>query len=319
MSLKVVRQKALTPKRADSQLKKMQSIRKDLPLYLILLPTILLTLFFKYIPMPGILMSFMKYDVFLGFFKSPWVGLDNFAEIFTVPAISSSIANTLKLSILNLLISFPLPIMFALLLNEIRCTAFKRVVQTVSYLPHFLSWVAAIGMAYSIYSVDGIINDLRVMLMGEGTERIRFLASQSFFVPNILIITIWKTIGWSSIVFLSAIVGIDTELYEAANIDGANRFKQCIHITIPSIMPTAVMIFILNIGGILTDNFDLIYGLQNPFIDFETISTVIYKQGIAGGNYSVATALGLFQNGIGFLLVVGANWLSKKVNDVALW
>lgn len=318
MSLKAAKKQAFTAKRKDNQSKMAQSIKKDLPLYIILLPTILLTIYFKYLPMPGVLMSFMKYDMFLGF-KSPWVGFDNFVEIFTVPAISTSIVNTLKLSILNMLISFPLPIVFALLLNEIRCNAFKRVVQTVSYLPHFLSWVAVVGMAYSIYSVDGIINDLRITLMGEGTERIRFLASQNFFIPNVIIITAWKTVGWSSIVFLSAIAGIAPDLYEAANIDGANRFKQCIHITVPSIMPTAVMLFILNIGGILSDNFDLIYGLQNAFIDYETLSTVVYKQGIAGGNYSVATALGLFQNGIGFMLVVGANWLSKKVNDVALW
>lgn len=318
MRQKVTNQKTLATKKADKQLVRAHSIKKDLPLYLLLLPVILLTIFFKYLPMPGILMSFMKYDIFLGF-DSPWVGWDNFVEIFTVPAISSSILNTVKLSTLTLLVSFPLPIIFALLLNEIRNNAFKRVVQTVSYLPHFLSWVAAIGMAYSIYSVDGIINDLRVMILGEGAERIRFLASQNFFIPNVLIITVWKTIGWSSIVFLAAIAGIDPELYEAANIDGANRFKQCIHITIPSIMPTAVMLFILNIGGILSDNFDLIYGLQNAFIDYETLSTVVYKQGIAGGNYSIATALGLFQNGIGFLLVVGANWLSKRVNDVALW
>lgn len=318
MSLKAAKKQAFTAKRKDNQPKMAQSIKKDLPLYIILLPTILLTIYFKYLPMPGVLMSFMKYDMFLGI-KSPWVGFDNFVEIFTVPAISTSIVNTLKLSVLNMLISFPLPIIFALLLNEIRCNAFKRVVQTVSYLPHFLSWVAVVGMAYSIYSVDGIINDLRITLLGEGTERIRFLASQNFFIPNVIIITVWKTVGWSSIVFLSAIAGIAPDLYEAANIDGANRFKQCIHITIPSIMPTAVMLFILNIGGILSDNFDLIYGLQNAFIDYETLSTVVYKQGIAGGNYSVATALGLFQNGIGFMLVVGANWLSKKVNDVALW
>lgn len=318
MSLKEAKQKALTVKQTGKQLYKAQSIRKDVPLYILLLPIILLTFFFKYLPMPGVVMAFMDYDIFQGF-NSPWVGWDNFIEIFTVPSISASILNTLKLSVLNMIITFPLPIIFALLLNEIRSSAFKRIVQTISYLPHFLSWVAAIGMAYSIYSVDGIINDVRVMLMGEGTERIRFLASQSFFIPNALIISIWKTLGWSSIVFLSAIAGIDAELYEAANIDGANRFKQCIHITVPSIMPTAVMLFILNIGGILSDNFDLVYGLQNAFIDFETLSTVVYKQGIAGGNYSVATALGLFQSGIGFLLVVGANWLSRKVNDIALW
>lgn len=294
------------------------SVRKDLFLYLLLLPAMLLTLIFAYLPMPGVIISFMDYDIFQGF-SSPWVGWANFKELFSLPMFTKATFNTVYLSFLNLVIIFPAPILFALLLNEVKNTGIKRVVQTVSYLPHFLSWIAVIGMAQSVYSTYGIINDLRVAVMGEGTERIRYLADQGFLVPNIVILNLWKNVGWSSIIYLAAITGIDSELYEAAWVDGANRLQQCLHITIPCILPTAVMLFLLQIGNIFKDNFDLIYGLQNAYIDFETISTVVYKQGIQSGDYANSTAIGLFQGGIGFFLVVIANWLSKKVNDVALW
>ena len=294
------------------------AIRKHFFLYLLLLPALLLTLYFQYLPMPGIIVAFMDYDVFDGF-ASPWVGFENFKQIFTLPMFTKSMAHTLLLSALNLLIVQPAPLVFALLLNEIHARKFKRVLQTVSYLPHFLSWIAVIGMANAIFSTYGTINDIRVALFGEGTERIRFLASQAFFVPNVLILTVWKTIGWASIIYLASITGIDPQLYEAAYVDGANRFKQCIHITIPSVLPTAIMIFIIQIGQIFHDNFDLVYGLQNPYIDFETVSTVVYKEGISAGNYSVATALGLFQGLVSFVLVRTVNAFSRKVNDVALW
>lgn len=292
--------------------------KKNVFLYVLLLPALVMTFYFNYLPMPGVIISFMEYDIFKGF-KSPWIGWGNFKELFSLPLFTKASVNTIYLSFLNLVIVFPMPIIFALLLNEIKCGAYKRVVQTVSYLPHFLSWIAVIGMAHSVYSTYGIINDLRVMVLGETAERIRFLASQDFFVPNVIILSLWKGVGWSSIIYLAAIAGIDPQLYEAAHVDGANRFKQCLYITIPSIMPTAVMLFILQIGSIFKDNFDLIYGLQNAFIDFETISTVVYKQGITAGDYSMATAIGLFQGAIGFVLVVLANYFSKKVNDVALW
>ena len=268
--------------------------------------------------MPGVIISFMDYDIFQGF-KSPWVGLAQFKELFSLPLFTSATFNTVYLSFLNLVIVFPTPILFALLLNEIKCSAYKRIVQTVSYLPHFLSWIAVIGMAHSVYATYGIINDMRVAMFGEGAERIRFLAEQSFFIPNIVMLSLWKEVGWSSIIYLSTISGIDPQLYEAAYVDGASRFKQCLYITIPSIMPTAVMLFILQIGNIFKDNFDLVYGLQNAFVDFETISTIVYKQGITGGNYSMATAIGLFQGAIGFVLVILANSFSKKINDIALW
>ena len=295
------------------------SIKKDRFLYLLLLPMVLSTLIFLYFPMPGLIMSFMDYDVFKGFFGSPWVGFDNIKELIELPAFWQATGNTLLLSFLSLIIIFPMPIIFALLLNELKNKYFKRMVQTVSYLPHFLSWIAVIGISSSLFSNYGIVNDLRMLFGDEETERVLFLAEQGFFVPHVVILSLWKTLGWNSIIYLSAISGVDDQMYEAAQVDGAGKFRQCISITIPSILPTAVMMFIMNLGTIFKDNFDLIYGLQNAFIDFETISTLIYKNGVTGGNYSMATALGFMQGAIGFLLVAIANAFSKKVNDVALW
>lgn len=294
------------------------TFKRDLYLYLMLLPAIVLMFVFAYLPMPGILIAFMEYDMFDGFL-SEWVGWANFKELFSLPLFAKSTFNTVYLSFLNLVIVFPAPLVFALLLNEIKINPFKRVVQTISYLPHFLSWIAVIGMAQSVYGTYGIINDLRIAVLGEGAERIRFLSQQSFLIPNIIILSLWKGVGWSSIIYLAAISGIDAQLYEAAQVDGANKLQQCIHITIPSIIPTFVMLFLLQIGNIFRDNFDLIYGLQNAYIDFETISTVIYKQGIQNGDYAMSAAIGLFQGGIGFVLVIIANWMSRKVNDIALW
>lgn len=294
------------------------AFKRNLFLYILVLPAIVMTIYINYMPMLGISVAFMDYDLFQGF-SSPWIGFGNFIELFKLPMFTDSIINTVYLSVLNLIIVFPLPIIFALLLNEIKCSPFKRVVQTVSYLPHFLSWIAIIGMAQSVYSSYGVINDLRVMILGEDAERIRFLSSQSFFVPNVIILSVWKELGWSSIIYLAAISGIDPQLYEAAHVDGANRFQQSIHITLPSILPTVVMLFVLKIGGLFRDNFDLIYGLQNPYIDFETITTITYKQGISAGNYSMATAISLFQGVVGYVLVALANSFSKRINDVALW
>lgn len=288
------------------------------PLYIMLLPAVLLVFFFSYVPLPGIIMAFMDYDFVQGF-SSPFVGLENFKTLFTMPAFGKSIINTLYISCLNLVIGFPAPIIFALLLNEMRIKWFKKTVQTVSYMPYFLSWISVIGIATAIYSNYGIINDIRIALFGEETERIMLLGEQWFFVPNIVILSIWKGIGWNSIIYLASITSIDPGLYEAAHIDGAGKFRQCIHITIPGIMPTVVVLLILQAGSMLSDNFDLVYGLQNPFIDFEVISTMIYKAGITQGDYSMAATLGLFQGVIGFMLIFLANTISKKVNNYSIW
>lgn len=287
-------------------------------LYLFLLPGFLLTLVFCYIPMLGLIISFMDYNI-INEKMSTWVGLKHFIDILTLPEFNTAIINTINISFLNLLICFPAPIIFALLLNEMKNNFFKKLVQTVSYMPFFLSWIAVIGMVYSLYATYGMVNDLRVLFGGENVERIMFLAQQNLFVFNIIILSLWKSFGWSSIIYLAAITGIDPQLYEAATIDGAGKFRQCLNVTLPSILPTIVIMLILAIGNIFKDNFDLIYGLQNPFIKYEIISTVIYKQGISAGNYSVSTAFGFMQGLVGLILTLGANWLSKKVNNVALW
>ena len=289
---------------------------KNYSLYLFLISGLVLTAVFSYAAMPGLLIGFMDYDYFLGF-KSPWVGFANIIEIFTTPDLNSAIVNTLILSLLNLVVVFPLPIIFSLLLNEIKNGFFKRFTQTVSYLPHFLSTISIIGLATSIFSEYGIINDIK-MFINPDSQRTLYLTLQNLFVPNITMLTVWQTLGWSSIIYLSTIAGIDPTLYEAAVVDGAGKFKQCIYITLPSIMPTVVLLFILQIGNLFKSNFDLVYGLQNPYINFEVISTVIYKQGITNGKYDISTAFGFVEGFISLILIFTANFFSKKVNDISI-
>ena len=296
--------------------KKKMKLPKNFSLYMFLVPGILLTVLFSYAAMPGLLIGFMDYNYFLGF-KSPWVGLSNIVQILTTPDLNSAIVNTLILSVINLTIVFPLPIIFALMLNELKNGLFKRFTQTVSYLPYFLSTISIIGIATSTFSEYGIINDIK-LLFNPNAERTLYLTIQNLFVPNITALTVWQTLGWSSIIYLSTISGIDPTLYEAAAIDGAGKFKQCIHITIPSILPTVVLLCILQIGNLFKSNFDLIYGLQNPFINFEVISTVIYKQGITNGNYSISTAFGFIEGFISLILIFVANFISKKINDISI-
>ncbi len=294
-----------------------EDFKKYKTIYFMLLPTVILVLIFNYMPLPGLIISFMDYD-FLLKFKSPWVGFQNFIDIFTLPDFTGAILNTLKISLLNITVVFIVPVIFALLLNEIRNMVFKRIVQTVSYLPYFFSWASVLGIAYSVFSKYGLLNTI-ISYFSQNADKTMWLAQQNLFVPNVIILTIWKTMGWDTIIYLAAIAGIDPSLYEAAQIDGANKFKQCINITIPSILPTMVLLFILATGRIFGDNFELIYGLQNPFIDYEVISTITYKQGIVSGNYSVAAALSMVQGIVNLFLVMGTNYLSKRLTETSLW
>ena len=284
-----------------------------------LLPALALTFVFSYLPMPGILVAFKDYRPFKGPWNSPWNGFVNIARVFTMPGIVQSIWNTLKLSVYTLLVGFPTPILFALLLNEMRCMWYKRLVQTVSYLPYFLSWISVIGIAINLYSLYGPINDLFVRIMGPETERALFLANPAFFIPNTLILTVWKQLGWDSIIYLAAITAIDQQLYEAATIDGATKIRQAWHITLPGILPTTMILLILRLGGLFSSNFELVYGLQNPFINFEVISTIVFKMGIQQADFALATAVGFLQGLIAFLLTVIANRLSKVVSGTAIW
>lgn len=293
------------------------SIKKNPMLYAFLLPAMILVFIFNYLPLPGLFIAFLDFDMFEGF-SSPWVGLENIKQIFTLPQFVKSIKNTVFLSTLGLVITFPLPIIFALMLNELKNGLFKRFTQTVSYLPHFLSYIAVIGMVSSIFSEYGIVNDIKLMLFGAGTDRSLYLTNQSLFVPLVMFISVWKTLGWSSIIYLASISGVDPSLYEAAIIDGAGKLRQCWHITLPSISQTIIMLFILQVGNLFKSNFDLIYGLQNVYIDFEVVSTVIYKQGITAGNYSISTAFGLVEGVISLVLILGTNYFSKKINEVSI-
>lgn len=294
-------------------------LRKDALLYLLLLPAVGLTLVFAYFPMPWMLMAFQDYNVFKGLLGSPWVGLQNIQRIFTMPMFSNAVVNTLTISVLQLLVGFPAPIILALLINEIRNSAFKRVTQTISYLPHFLSWISVVGLVYAIFGSTGIINDLRISILGPAAGRTNFLAEQRYFVPFVVGLTVWKEVGWGTIVHLASIISINPELYEAAEVDGASHFKQVRHITLPHMIPTIFILLIFKLGTLFSSNFDLIYGLQNPFIDFEVISTIVYYTGIQQGNYSMATAVGFMEGLIALLLTMTANKISKKVSSVGIW
>jgi len=305
-------------KRSFSENEYVKCFKKHKMTYLFLLPAIILVFIFCYLPLGGLYMAFVDYNPFKGVFGSPFVGLENIKVIFEMPKLYGAILNTLKISVLNLVLVFPLPLVFSLMLNEVKNIKFKRVTQTISYLPYFLSTISVVGIATTLYSSSGIINDIRVAMFGPETERLLFLGMQEFFVPNIIILTIWQTLGWNTIIYLSAISGIDPELYSAAIIDGAGKFKQCWHVTLPSLSVTIILLFILQIGNLFASNFDLIFGLQNAFIDYEVISTVIYKQGITQGNYPVATAFSFLSGVISLVLILGGNYVSKKLNDISL-
>ena len=308
-------------KQTSRKLHRQGVFRRYLPVYLILLPSLVLIFIFMYIPMGGLITAFKDFSIFKGFWKSPWAanyGLANFQKVFANQELLASVGSTVYLSLLNLLVSFPTPILLALSINELKRPRFKKTVQTISYMPHFLSWISVIGLATAVFSEYGTINDLMNLIWGEDRKRILYLSQQQNFVPIMVLLNLWKTIGWNSIIYIAAITAIDPQLYEAAMVDGAGRWAQTCHITLPGISTTIILLFVMNIGSVMSSNFDLVFGLQNPFINFDTIDTVIYKYGLKSGNYSVSTALGLVRGLIALALTLGVNQISKKVNDVSI-
>lgn len=295
-------------KRRNPILKKLS---RDKYLYLMLLPAVAVVLLFKYMPMSGLLMAFEDYDPFEGILGSTWVGLANFTKIFTQPKFTTAIRNTLVVSLLDLIIGFPAPILLALLINELENRVFKKIVQTVSYLPHFLSWISVVGIVIVLFGYDGLVNDIRIALGAE--ERITFLAQQEYFIWFLLGTTVWKETGWGTVIHLANLSSISPELYEAASIDGANRLQQIRYITLPHMLPTVVILLIFKMGTLFASNFELVYGMQNPYIDFEVISTIVYQTGIKTGNYSVATAIGFLEGIVALILVLCSNWISRKI------
>lgn len=290
-------------------------------LYLLLAPAILYTVIFNYLPIGGLVMAFQNYDIIGGITKSPFVGFDNFIKVFSNPKMFLAIKNTLIYSSMQLFLRTPFPIAFALLLNEINSKPFKKVTQTISYLPHFLSWISVVGILSTFFESYGTYNDIMASILGAGFERKNILMEAKNFVHVIFWSNIWKGIGWSSIIYLAAMSGIDQAMYEAAIIDGCSRFQRAIYITIPAIAPTILILFIMSMGNLVTSNFEQVYGFQNLYTQdaTETINTLVFRMGIQGGEYSLSTAFSLAQRAISFLLVFLSNRIVKKLSGTGIW
>lgn len=296
-------------------------LRENAQLYLIMLPVLLHIFIFSYIPMYGIIIAFQDYFPGKPFFSltdTNWVGFKHFIEFFNGPYFGRLMRNTFSLSFYFLVFGFWVPILFAVLLNELKNGIFKKYVQTASYLPHFISNVVVAGMVLSFINTDGIINTIVKMFGGTSVA----INTEAGYFPAIYTITsIWKSFGWSSILYLAAMSSVDPHLYEAAKMDGANRFKQILHISLPSIRPTILFLLIFAIGSLFSANSEFILLIYNPMV-YETadvIGTYLYRDGLLGGQFSLGTAVGLFISVINFALLYYANTLSRKYSDYALW
>jgi ABC-type polysaccharide transport system, permease component len=290
-------------------------------LCLMLAPVIAYFIIFKYIPMGGIVIAFKDYKLGLGISGSMWVGFENFIQAFQTRFFIRSIRNTLIISLYKLAVGFPSPIILALLLNEVRHSAYKRVVQTISYLPHFLSWVIMAGILTQLLSPNnGAVNALLKNWFGR-RESISFLLDNRYFRGTAVVSDVWKGVGWGSILYLATISSIDPTLYEAAICDGASRPQRVRYITLPCIMPTITIMLILNLGSILDAGFDQILNLYSSAV-YETgdiIDTYVYRVGLVDWNYKLSTAIGLFKNLIGFMLVVTTNAIAKRISGNGIW
>nr|WP_308426209.1 ABC transporter permease subunit [Alicyclobacillus cellulosilyticus] len=294
-------------------------IWKERWIYALFLPGFLYFIIFCYLPMWGVLMAFQNFQPYLGFWHSQWVGLQNFITFFSDPSFWQLFRNTFILAIYNIIFFFPATIIMALLLNEVRNAIFKRTVQTLVYIPHFLSWVVVVGICYMLLNPqDGLINDL---LMRMGHAKIDFLESSAWFRPLIVLQMLWKETGWGTIIFLAALAGVNPELYEAATIDGAGRWRQLWHITLPSIRSVIIILLILRLGNFLNVGFEQIWLMLNPLNRDvgDVFDTYTWLVGLQQGQFSYATAVGLFKSVVGLVLVLGANWLAKRFGEEGVY
>ena len=272
----------------------------------------MLFVLFRYIPMAGIVIAFKKYTIDGGLFGSPWVGLDYFQRLFASEKFYQVLWNSVRISFFKIVVGFPGPIVFALLLNEIANLRWKKSFQTISYLPHFVSWVVVGGVVRDVVSAHGIVNGV---IEAFGGDVRLFLQEPGSFLPIVLISQIWKNVGWGSIIYLAAITGIDPQLYEAAQIDGAGRLQRMWHITVPSISHVIIILFLLRIGNVLEAGFDQIFNLYNPLVYdvADIIETYVYRVGINGFQYSLTAAASLFQNVVGLVLLLLVNVVTRRV------
>jgi putative aldouronate transport system permease protein len=292
--------------------KKWRSVFMDWDLYLLMVPGLLFFLIFKYLPMWGVIIAFQDYSPFRGIFGSEWVGLKHFVTLFNYDKFWLIFRNTILISFYNLIFFFPAPIILALLLNEIRAQFFKRFVQTVIYVPHFVSWVVVAGMTYLLLGTQsGLVNEI---IKTNGGEALSFLTTPEWFRGMIVTQSVWKEAGWGTIIFLAALSGVDPQLYEAAIVDGAGRWRQMWHVTLPAIRNTIFILLILRLGHVLDVGFEHIFLMLNSTVNEvgDVFETYVYREGLVGGKFSYTTAVGLFKSVIGLVLVVVANWLTKK-------
>ncbi|GBF76724.1 protein lplB [Paenibacillus sp. 598K] len=294
-------------------------IIKNRYLYLMILPGALFFLLFKYLPMWGLVISFQDYKPYLGVSGSEWVGLKHFERLFTEPTFWMIFRNTIVLFAYNLFFFFPIPILLALMLNEVRLLMFKRIVQTIVYIPHFMSWVIIVSISFVMLTLDGgIINELLAFF---GFGKINFLLSSDWFRPMYILQVIWREAGWGTIVYLAAIAAVDPQQYEAARMDGATRLRQIWHVTLPAIRSVIIILLILKIGDVLELGFEHVYLLLNSMNRevAEIFDTYVYTAGLRNGQFSYSTAVGFFKSFVGLIMIMFANWLAKKFGEEGIY
>ena len=312
---------------ANTRLSWKSSLKKYWQLYLLLFIPIVYFIVFRYGPMEYIITAFKKYMINKPVWEMPWAMNKKketdiffyFKQAFQDNQFTRSLKNTIMLNVLDLVVGFPAPIIFALILNELVFTRFKKVVQTVAYMPHFLSWVIIYSLSLRIFATsDGLLN---ILLNKFGIASIPFLGDEKLWVVTYVFLGVWQNFGWGSIVYLAAIAGINPELYEAASVDGAGRFKKMWHVTLPGIKSTIVVLLIMNLGNILGGGFDRPFAMQNPLVlnTAEVISTYVYKKGVLAAQYSLTTAVGLFQSVVGVFFLLTANFISRKLGERGIW
>ena len=287
----------------------------DRMFYLMLLPGIIYFIIFHYAPMYGVQIAFRNYKMKLGFFASPWVGMDNFEKLFRDPGFITALRNTIIISLLKIAVGFPAPVILALMLNAVRSTRLRRVFQSISYLPHFLSWIVIASLVRSMFSTSmGSVNQL---IKRFGFEPVNFLGSGQYFRGVLVLTDCWKEVGWGSIIYLAALMGVDHQLYEAATVDGAGPFRQLVSITIPSIAPTIITMLILRVGGILSAGQDQVYAMYNELVYSvaDILDTYALRIGLNNLKYSMSTAVSLFKSAIGLTMILITNRVSKLVDE----
>ena len=288
-------------------------------LYLFLIFPVIFFLTFRYAPMYGILVAFKDYNIFQGVWASPWIGIDAFKEIFSMPQFLTAIRNTFLLNFLDLIVGFPAPIVLAIILSEIKISWFKRVSQTVLYLPHFLSWVIIGSISLQLFAPSsGLLNLLIVNL---GGQPIQFLTDPNTWLGTYTLLGVWQNVGWNTIIFLAAIAGINIELYEAAIVDGAGRLRKIWHITLPGLKPTIIILLILSVGRMAHIGFDRPFTIGNNLVMqySDVISTFVYRIGLQSFQFTIATAVGLFQSVVGLVFLLTTNYIAGKVGEQGIW